>query len=90
MGMALGCHLPTRKKSLKYAQVDSSERLKKLFGLNFLVKSKKLQQVLNLASIFLSEESSVMVVFCESKFFEFEFKILNAEIILQINTSNGV
>lgn len=86
--MALGCHLPTRqKKSLKYAHVDSSEKAEKLFGLNFLVKNKKLQQVLSMASIFfLSEESSVTFVFSESKFFGFEFKILNAEIILKINT----
>lgn len=64
---------------LKCAQVGSSKMLinRICLDLNFTVdcyiKVKKLQQVVSLAPSFLYEESSVMLVFSESKFFEFGF-----------------
>lgn len=60
------------------------------FYCRLLHYGQKLQQVLNVASSFSSEESSVQFVFSESKFFGSECKILNAEVIVLINTQNGV
>lgn len=80
---------------LKFARVDSSKMLVNCtcldlnFAVDCYIKVKKWQQVVSLAFSFLSEESSVMLVFSESIFFGLILRFWLQKIIL-VNTQNGM